>query len=252
MIAAESDTLRRMSPEVAWADEIPDEQWQVYERVIEAGQRDGLRFLLGGAFALATYTGHWRNTKDLDLYILPEERGPAIRLLSSLGLRDYYDELPYQRHWIYRAVEEHALVDAIWQMPNDRAAVDESWFRHATHVRLRGQEVAVLPAEELIWAKIYVLQRDRCDWPDIFTVLDRVGPDLDWERLLGRLADDAPLLAGVLSVFRWLCPGVSQMLPHGIWERLRLAPPPRSPAPPEDPRRIDLLDTRAWFGPMER
>jgi hypothetical protein len=50
----------------AWTREIPDEQWSVYREAVDAVQADGCRVLLGGAFALATYTGRWRNTKDLD------------------------------------------------------------------------------------------------------------------------------------------------------------------------------------------
>lgn len=236
-------------PETEWAEQIPDEQWAIYERVIDAASRAGLRFLLGGAFSLAAYTGDWRNTKDLDFFILPEERDRMVRILTDLELRDYYDQLPYERHWIYRAVADDTIVDAIWQMANHRAAVDESWFTHAPWLRIRGREVAVLSIEELIWTKIYVIQRDRCDWPDLVNVLHRAGCALDWERLLYRLSEDAPLLAALLTIFRWLCPGHAGEFPGWIWERLGLAPPPEN-APSVEPHRACLLDTRNWFGPI--
>jgi hypothetical protein len=239
-----------VSLDTAWTDPIPDSQWAIYERVMDAATRQGIPFLLGGAFALAAYTGHGRNTKDLDLYILPEERARAIRLLTDLGLRDYHPQLPYQRHWIYRAVAEETILDLIWQMPNERAEVDESWFLHAARVELWHREVLILPPEELLWTKIYVLQRDRCDWPDILNLLHRVGARLDWERLLDRLEEDTPLLAGLLSVFAWLAPGRAQEFPYWIWKRLGLAPPPACPVPVEDPYRLRLLDSRDWFGPI--
>ena len=51
-----------------------------------------LPFSLGGAFATASYTGLWRNTKDMDLYILPRDREAMIAVVGDLGLRDYFDD----------------------------------------------------------------------------------------------------------------------------------------------------------------
>jgi hypothetical protein len=243
-------TCERVTPKVAWADQIPDEQWAVYETVIDAAAGRGVRVMLGGAFALAVHTGHWRNTKDLDLFILPEQRKEAIGTLSDLGLQDYYDQLPYERHWIYRGIVGDIIVDLIWQMANDRAEVERSWLSHATKVEIRGKEVAVLAAEELVWMKIYVMQRDRCDWTDLLNILYARGSRLDWKRLLSRLGSDAPLLTALVTVFRWTCPGRAQQFPPWIWDRLELEPPSMRPMQPVDPNRVNLLDTRDWFGPL--
>src|SRR5207302_5510091 len=114
----------RVRLETLWAARMPEPEWELYERVIEAATEQGLPFLLGGGFALATYTGRWRNTKDLDFYVLPRDRERMTALLDRRGFADYFDRLPYQRHWIYRATRDDALVDTIWQMANSRTEVD--------------------------------------------------------------------------------------------------------------------------------
>lgn len=236
----------------AWTREIPDEQWAVYREAVDAVQADGCRVLLGGAFALATYTGRWRNTKDLDFYVLPAERGPVVRSLMEAGFEDFHRRMPYDRGWIHRLFRDDVIVDVIWSMANRRAAVDEDWFRYARPLVINGRGLASIPAEELLWAKLYVLQRDRCDWPDVLNLMYAVGPELDWNRLIDRMGDDASVLAAALTLFGWLAPERAADLPD-LRRRLEFA----APAPPlsdEDGpvRRAALLDTRSWFLPMPR
>jgi len=227
---------------------IPDEQWSVYRRVIDGARTRGLRFALGGGLAVSTYTGRWRNTKDLDLYIRPQDREAMVETLRRAGLSDYYEQLPYDRNWIFRGYRDGTIVDVIWSLANYRAQVDEAWVTRGPEVIVRGERLRLLPPEEAIWSKLHVLQRDRCDWPDVLNLIYAVGPTLDWEHLLGRVGEDAPLLSGLLSVFTWLCPGRAQELPSWLWKRLRLPDPP-NPAPEVDRRRVNLLDSRPWFSP---
>jgi hypothetical protein len=230
-----------------WPKDIPDEQWLMYERVLAEASRRDLRFALGGAFALATYTGRWRNTKDLDLYVRPEVRQALIQVLTDVGLEDYYDKLPYDRAWIYRGCRDSTIVDIIWSMANQRAQVDDSWLTRGPVIDVRGQMLRIVPPEEMIWAKLYVLQRDRCDFPDVLNLIYATGPLLDWQILLDRLGDDWPLLSGVLSVFQWMCPGRALELPKRLWRRLRLPRPHENTGQATNQRRVDLLDRRPWF-----
>jgi hypothetical protein len=232
----------------AWSGLITQAQWNIYREVIAAAQELKIPFALGGAFAVATYTGYWRNTKDLDLYVLPEHRDEMIGVLSALGLTDYFEQLPYDRWWIYRGVKEDTIVDIIWAMANHRAEIDELWIS-GPQVEVRGCKVKVLPVEALLWDKVYIMQRDRCDWPDVLNLLYFAGAEVDWEYLLCRMGEDSALMAGALSVFRWVSPGRAQLLPRWLWERLGLPPMADAPMPQIEKRRADLLDTRPWYGP---
>jgi len=228
-----------------WTEHIPDGEWAIYDSAIQAARRTGNRFMLAGAFSLACYTGRWRNTKDIDFYILPRERDAFIAALTEAGFRDYHEKAPYDRNWIYRSYRGDCIVDLIWAMANQRAQVDEEWFEHAPEIYVCGQLLKVAPAEELLWCKLFVLQRDRCDWPDVLNLIHSLGADLDWEHLLHRLNDDLPLLAGVLNVYGWLCPGNDLRLPASLRELVPHSG--KRDALMEDSNRIRLLDSRPWF-----
>jgi hypothetical protein len=230
---------------------IPDEEWAHNKPVIERAMDRGHLFALGGGLAFSAYSGRWRNTKDLDLFILPEERQAMIALVTELGFEDYYAQKEYDRSWIYRAFKEGVIVDLIWSMPNHRMDVDRDWLTRGTEIRIHDSQVRVLPPEELLWSKLYVMQKDRCDWPDLLNILHGAGDRMDWGHLLDRVGEDLPVLRGLMSVYGWMCPGRSLTMPEWVWFRLGLPRPRPHEVMGEDGCRAPLLDTRDWFGPNE-
>ncbi len=227
-------------------DLIPDDQWTVYRDAITAVRTTGLPFMLGGGFALAAYTGRWRNTKDIDFYVLPDQRPKFIDAITKVGFSDYYDQFPYDRGWIYRGFRDGTIVDLIWAMANRRSQAEPSWFEHGTCLDVRKEPLKVIAAEELLWCKMFVLQRDHSDWPDVLNLLYAVGPNLNWQRVLENVGDELPLLRALLTIFAWLCPIRAAQLPASLKRRLNLAPTARVSVHEEDCR-IRLLDSRDWF-----
>ncbi len=238
------------SRQPAWAEQIPDEEWAVYLKILRGAKDLGLQFSLGGAFAVAAYSGRWRNTKDLDIYVLPSEREKMIKVTKEAGLQDYYEVLPYDRGWIYRAYQGDNIVDAIWSMANRRAIVDEAWISRGPEITIRGERLAIVPVEEMIWGKIYIIQKTRCDWTDILNMIYYQGEKMDWDHLLDRLGEDLPLLRGVLSVYSWLSPENSLRLPEDLWKKVGLPKPEPAPSADITRERADLMDTRPWFAPV--
>ncbi len=234
----ELNTLRPV-----WEKSIVDEDWSVYEPVLNRAERSGMRFALGGAFALAAYTNHLRNTKDLDIYVLPSDRERMIAIVGQCGLEDYFPRAAYDRNWIYRSYCRSQIVDVIWAMPNRRSSVDEQWLTRGPLLEIRGYALRAIPIEELFWAKMYVMQRDRCDWPDVLNLLYHSGPKIDWKHLLARIGDDFPLLRALLMIFRWLCAERVELLPAWLWDEVGKEPAAVAPG-----SRSHLLDTRPWFG----
>jgi hypothetical protein len=243
-VAGAVRTRHRHARHTEWTEKIPDEEWAIYQSAIDVLRSTGRPFMLAGAFSLASYTGHWRNTKDLDFYVLPQDRAPIVEALTAAGFSDFYEKLPYVRHWIYRASKDECIIDIIWSMANQRALVDEEWFEYAPDIIVRGERLKVAPPEELLWCKLYVLQKDRCDWPDVINLIHSLRDALDWEHLLARLQGDVPLLLGLLNVYCWLCPGAELALPVYLRDRLPRCDPEQGPV---DKYRLDLLDTRPWF-----
>lgn len=231
-----------------WSEVIPEAQWTLFRPVLEAANGGGPAFALGGGLAFSAYAGRKRNTKDMDLFVRPAERQHMIGMLTYLGFEDYYELMPYDRKWIYRGTKEGHIVDIIWQMANYRTAVDDDWLTRGPTIMLYDQIVRLLAPEELMWSKLYVMQRERCDWPDLLNILHAVGPEMDWNHMLKCVGDDAPLLGGLLHVFGWLCPARACELPAWLWERLGLHGPDESLSCDKNPRRVRLLDSRDWFG----
>lgn len=233
-----------------WTKLISAAEFEVYQLAIRSLRAAEVSFMLGGAFGLAAYTGRWRNTKDIDLYVLPAERELAINALGSAGFQDYHDTLAYDRGWIYRATRNGLIVDLIWGTPNRRGEVDLEWIAHAGRLSFRTEQLDVVPAEELAWIKLYVFQRDRCDWLDVINLLYAKSASLEWDRLVHRLGPDLPLLHSALGVFAWVCPNRIEAIPPNLRKQAGIRKP-RKPSTEPDRYRIGLLDSRPWFAAFQ-
>jgi hypothetical protein len=184
----------------------------------------------------------------MDLYILPQDRDGMVAVLEGQGLKDVQPSSPYEPSVTYRASKDNAIVELIWGMKNHRAMVDEVWLARAETIDVQGIKLRLTPIEEMIWPKLYVLNRERTDWPDVLNLLHFCAAGIDWQHLLSRLRDDAPLLAGVICVLRWLSPDRVWELPPWVMQRLGL----HSSADDADPaairHRARLLRPKDWFG----
>lgn len=247
--AEETVSVARPQSQNSWASIIPDDEWAIYMKAIRAVRPLNKRFMLGGAFGLATYTGRWRNTKDLDFYVLPSERDSFIDALSKAGFTDYYDTLAYDRGWIYRAVKDDVIVDVIWGTPNRIGEVDLEWHKRAVPIKLRGEQLESLPPEELLYVKAFVVQRDRCDWPDLLNLLCFTAGNLDWDHVIKRFGPELPVLRSLLHLFAWLNPEKAALVPERI--RTQLGIEVKMPADPKEVCKcnVRILDSRAWFAP---
>ncbi len=233
------------SIEAPWDALIPEDQWAIFSRGSDALRAAAVSNLLGGAMALATYTRHWRNTKDVDVIIRAPDREIAIAAMQGAGFEDYYGREPYDRSWIYRGFSDDVLFDIIWELPNHRVPIDDPWFERAPSIQLHGRTFAAVPPEELIRVKLYVMQRERCDWVDVLNVLGGAADILDWSWLVRRMGRDLPLLHAVLAVFNWMCPHRAGAIP--IWLREQLALPTIECDHEVEARRVRLFDSRPWF-----
>ena len=242
----DSAPVSTIAVEPEWDVSIADCEWEVYRRVMEEARSAGVRFAFGGAFATGVYTGDLRNTKDFDFYILPQQRDAMIQATRRAGLHDYYDTLPYDRAWIYRASTDGIIVDAIWAMANLRTEVEERWISAGPEVKLRGESIRAIPIEDLIWSKLYVIQRERCDWGDVLNLIDAQTGTIAWDQLIDRMGEDAPLLAGVLAIYAWLAPERVALIPERVWTRLGVSPLSSEGAEGSRPR-AGLIDSRPWF-----
>jgi hypothetical protein len=147
------------------------------------------------------------------------------------------------------------LFDIIWELPNHRVKIDDNWFERARGLTLRGRSFAAAPAEEIVRMKLYVMQRERCDWVDVLNVLAGAVEEIDWVWLVDRMGRDLPLLQGVLAIFNWMCPARAGHLPAGVREQFALTEIEADDLAAMEERRARLLDSRPWFAahqPIDR
>jgi hypothetical protein len=219
----------------------------VYGQLLETADKNGLRLAIGGGLALSAYSGYVRNTKDMDIYVVEADHKKLMKLMVEQGFAEY-NAVDYDPTWSYRGTRRGFVVDLLWRMLNGRGAVDEVWTTKGWELQVRGVNLRLIPPEELIWSKLYILRRERADWPDILNIIFAQGPELNWERLLMRVGEDRPLLTSLMTLFCWMCPGRAAAMPRMIWEHLGMElGPPQTDGPLIDRARTTLFRADDWF-----
>jgi hypothetical protein len=130
--------------------EVPEEQEVLAREVLVALERRRIPFAVAGAFALLEHTGIFRTTKDLDLFLTPENSSAALKYLAGLGFHcETCDPV-----WLSKVHRDNYFVDLITGMSNAVISVDESWIRYAQPTIVFGIPTRVLAAEELLVSKL--------------------------------------------------------------------------------------------------
>jgi hypothetical protein len=174
-------------------------------------------FLVGGAYALQQQAGIERHTKDFDLFL---READCPRALAALAAAGYRTEMTFS-HWLGKVFShEDAFVDLIFSSGNGIARVDDDWFRHAVPAEVFGLHVDLCAAEEMIWSKGFVQERERFDGADIAHLLRAHGRRLDWPRLLRRYGSHGRILLGHLILFGYIYPGEREAVPTWVLETL--------------------------------
>lgn len=173
-------------------------------------------FLVGGAYALARYTGIERHTKDFYLFLKKEDFDRATKVLSEAG---YKTELTYP-HWIGKAYQGDDFVDLIFSAGNGVAKVDDLWFEFAVPETVLGTEVGLIPAEEMIWSKGLIMERERFDGADVAHMIKNVGLELDWKRLIARYGEHWRALYAHLILYGFVYPSRRSNVPRWVMEEL--------------------------------
>jgi hypothetical protein len=202
--------------------QVPDilspETAQYYLDVMQTLNRAGVEYLVGGAYALAYYTGIIRHTKDYDIFVRPQD---AQRTLDALKAAGCETEMTFP-HWLGKAYRGDDFCDVIFSSGNGVCRVDDLWFEHAVPARVLGETVRLMPAEEMIWSKSFVVERERYDGADICHLLLARGDRLDWERLLTHFGSHWRVLLSHLVLFGFVYPGEHVKVPDAVMQELLL------------------------------
>ena len=189
---------------------------KVYREALGLLLETGPPFLVGGAYALAHYTGIERFTKDLDVFIRRED---VDRFLDQLGGAGFRTERTF-KHWLAKAYGGDDFLDLIYSSGNGMAPVDDGWFEHGVAGEVLGHRVKLVPPEEMIWSKALIQERERFDGADVAHLLRATAETLDWPRLALRFGAHWRVLYSHLVLFGFIYPGERTRVPGWVMREL--------------------------------
>jgi len=201
-------------------DHFEAEHRSVYFEALDALRRSGVPFMVGGAFAVWHYTGLWRNTHDIDVYVVQDDVARAAAALDSAGFADLGEQAPGDDQWIYHSRCGDLIFDVIWRFANLVNHVKPDWFERASVGEFLDLELRFLPLEEFLWIKVFVINRHRCDWPDVMHMIQAQCRAIDWPRLLSLLGEHWLLFASLIDLFDWQFPQSMGCIPDSVRDEL--------------------------------
>lgn len=188
-----------------------------YREVLAALIASDVPFLVGGAYAFCRHAAIDRKTKDLDLMVC-EETWPAVA--RALRARGIHTRRSFP-HWLGKALSPGGQVDIIYNGGSGVTRVDAEWFAHAIPATVLGHAVKLCPAEELLWSKAFIMERERFDGGDVLHLIRAHADRLDWARLCRRFAGHEPVLLAHLTLFRYVYPSEASRVPSWVVPALR-------------------------------
>jgi hypothetical protein len=197
-------------------DQLSPETLEFYRRVMTRLQEARVPFLVGGAYAFARYTGIVRHTKDFDIFVHPRDFDRTLEELKRMGCSV---ERPFP-HWLGKGYWGDDFVDVIFGAGNGIARVDDLWFEHAMDEEVLGIPSRLCPAEEMIWSKAFIQERERFDGADVMHLIRHCAEIIEWERLLRRFDRYWPLLLTYLVMFTFIYPSEKHRIPQPVFEDL--------------------------------
>jgi hypothetical protein len=198
---------------------IPEAEREVYRDALRILNRAGVPYVVSGLYALYEYTGIYRQTKDLDIFVEPVHVVEAAQVLKSHGFRPHLE----QEHWLAKAMAGDKQIDIIFGTGNGLSFIDELWYRHSRAGILAGMQVRVAPPEELVWHRLFVSERHRSDVADVLHLILCRGDEFDWNRLLRRVDGHWRLLLAQVHLYDFVYPGHRPRIPQWVRRHLHEA-----------------------------
>lgn len=188
-----------------------------YKEALTLLNESGTNYMLGGGFAMFHYTGIYRDTKDLDVFCKSSEYPKIMQHFADHG---YKTELTDVR-WLAKVFKGDHFMDIIFDTVNNICKVDDSWYEHSTTGVLFDVPIRYIPAEELLWCKIYVQNREHFDGADVNHILLRYGKKLNWKRVMDRLDQHWHLLLSQFLIFQFIYPAdYHAIIPKDLFDEL--------------------------------
>jgi hypothetical protein len=189
---------------------------ELYRTALEMLNRTGVPYMVGGTYAFHYYAGIARTTKDVDIFVRQRDLRRVLDVLTRAGFKT---EVPFS-HWLAKAFSGDRFIDVIFSSGNAVAHVDDEWLAHAVDEEVLGVPVKLCPAEEMIWSKALIMERERFDGADVAHLLRHCSGLVNWNRLLNRFGPNWRVLLSHLILFGFIYPGERALIPQHVLREL--------------------------------
>jgi hypothetical protein len=197
----------------------PSERTQeFYSKVLQVLNEHDVRYMVGGSYAAAYYTGRPPHTKDLDIFLPPAMADTAIEVIRCAG---YEVVRPYE-FWLAKAFDGEEFVDIIYRAASGLWEIQDEWVERAHLAAFWQVPVRVCAVEELVWTKAALMDRDRYDGNDVLHLLQAKAHVLDWDRLRHLAGDSWRILLSHLTMFGYVYPDLVPLVPRHLLAELAL------------------------------
>ena len=195
---------------------LPRQQEDLFREVLTLCEKEKIPYAVAGAFAMQSHTGICRDTKDLDLFLTPQNAAHAFKHLRAAGFEcEVCDPV-----WLFKIRRDDFFVDLITGMSNAAIVVDDSWIERAKSATVYGVPTRVLAAEEVLVSKVFIARRERFDGADFAHIVYGSKGKIDWQRALLLVGEHWEMLLWSLILFRYVYPAQTDYVPADIWNEL--------------------------------
>jgi predicted nucleotidyltransferase len=200
---------------------------QTLDEAIAVMREAGVRFLIIGGIASAVM-GRDRGTRDVDLFVRPEEARRAIEALEAAG----FETKVAFPHWLYKGFKRDVLVDVIFRSSRD-VLLDDEMLDRAQQREFRGRMLPIAPPEDLLIMKAVAADEDTPRyWYDALGIIAHAD-GLDWDYLVRRARQHGVRRILSLLIYAQSNDLVVPLAP--IAELIALGGYEAAPAPPAPP-----------------
>jgi hypothetical protein len=192
------------------------EEEEVFRQGLQVLNQSGAKYAVGAAFARYIYTGIWRSTKDLDVFLKPQDLKIVLDEFQEAGFETHIES----QHWLAKAKKNGNIIDLIFGTGHGLLPIDDSAFEGSQQAVILGVTTWLFPIEEMIASAAFINVRGRFDGAEVLHLVQGARGRLDWDRILRRLGDNRQLLLWHLILFDFVYPGHKNYLPRDLMVQL--------------------------------
>ncbi len=159
--------------------DIADRFNRILGETVEAMEESNIRYVFIGGIASGGL-GRPRSTRDIDLFVVPEDAEIALRFLAKKGFKTEKTD----PSWLYKGFKDGILVDVIFKSKGE-IYLDSEMYGRVLHAEFHGKRLRLVSPEDLLIIKAVAhSELTPNHWHDAIALLSYAN--IDWKYLLRR------------------------------------------------------------------